>query len=83
MICGNTCNFIGHPTPKDFISAHGASYHAWAPYHLNPALLPRFNVASVCSYCGHGNRTHTFTLRIFQRWRDLFFKFKCDPKILF
>jgi len=40
MICGKTSDFIDHPLPKDFVSAHGASHHAWAPgpHHLNPAL---------------------------------------------
>jgi len=29
MIRGNTSDFIGHPLPKDSISAHGASHHTW------------------------------------------------------
>jgi len=39
-INGNTCDFIDHPLPKDSVSAHGASHHAWAPgpHNLNPAL---------------------------------------------
>jgi len=31
MICGNTSDFIDHPLPKHFVSAHGASHRAWAP----------------------------------------------------
>jgi len=31
MIRGNTSDFIDHPLPKDSVSAHGASNHAWAP----------------------------------------------------
>jgi len=31
MIRGNTSDFIGHPLPKDSISAHGASHGAGAP----------------------------------------------------
>ena len=31
MTCGNTSDFIDHPLPKHFVSAHGASHHAWAP----------------------------------------------------
>ena len=31
MICGNTSDFIDHPLPKNFVSAHGASHHVWAP----------------------------------------------------
>jgi len=31
MICGNTSDVIYHPLPKHFVSAHGASHHAWAP----------------------------------------------------
>jgi len=31
MTRGNTSDFIGHPLPKDSISAHGAFHHAWAP----------------------------------------------------
>jgi len=31
MTCGNTSDFIDDPLPKDFVSAHGASHHAWAP----------------------------------------------------
>jgi len=34
MIRGNSNDFINHPLPKDFVSAHGASYHAC----VNPAL---------------------------------------------
>jgi len=36
----NTTDFIDHPLPKDSVSAHAASHHAWAPvpHHLNPAL---------------------------------------------
>jgi len=30
MICGNTSDFIDDPLPKHFVSAHGASHHAWA-----------------------------------------------------
>jgi len=43
MICGNTSDLIDHPLPKHFVSAHGASHHAWAPrpHHLNLALLSR------------------------------------------
>ena len=39
-IHGNTGNFIYHPLPKNSVSAHGASHHAWAPgpHQLNPAL---------------------------------------------
>jgi len=31
MICGNTGDFIDHPLPEHFVSAHGASHNAWAP----------------------------------------------------
>jgi len=31
MTCGNTSDFIGHLLPKHFVSAHGATHHAWAP----------------------------------------------------
>jgi len=31
MIRGNTSAFIGHPLPKDSISAHGTSHQTWAP----------------------------------------------------
>ena len=31
MIRGNTIDFIGHPLPRHFVSAHGASHHAWDP----------------------------------------------------
>jgi len=31
MICGNAIDFIDHPLPYHFLSAHGASHHAWAP----------------------------------------------------
>ena len=31
MVRGNTSDLIGHPLPKDSISAHGASHHGWAP----------------------------------------------------
>jgi len=31
MICGNTSDFIDHPLPKLFVSAHGVSHQAWAP----------------------------------------------------
>jgi len=30
MIYGNTSDF-DHPLPKDSVSVHGASHHAWAP----------------------------------------------------
>jgi len=30
MVCGNTSDFIDHLVPKHFVSAHGASHHAWA-----------------------------------------------------
>ena len=30
MICGNTSDFIYHPLHENFVSAHGASHHAWA-----------------------------------------------------
>jgi len=45
MIRENTSDFIAHPRPKDSISAHGASHHAWVPQHLNPALL----LSSACA----------------------------------
>jgi len=40
MIPGYTSDFIGHPLPKDSMSAHGASHYTWAraPHHLNLAL---------------------------------------------
>ena len=31
MICGNTSDFIDHPLPKHFVTAHGVSHHTWAP----------------------------------------------------
>jgi len=31
MTCGNTSDFIDHPLPRQFVSAHGASHHVWAP----------------------------------------------------
>jgi len=31
MMCGNAIDFIDHPLPKDFVSAHGASHHVWTP----------------------------------------------------
>jgi len=31
MMCGNTSDYIDHPLPKHFVSAHGVSHHAWAP----------------------------------------------------
>jgi len=31
MIRGNTSDFIDHPLPTDYVSAHGVSHHAWAP----------------------------------------------------
>jgi len=31
MMRSNTSDFIDHPLPKDCISAHGASHHAWTP----------------------------------------------------
>ena len=36
----NNNDFIGHRLPKDSLSTHGASHHAWAtgPNHLNPGL---------------------------------------------
>jgi len=34
MICGNTSDFIDHPLPKHFVSAYGASHHAWVPSPL-------------------------------------------------
>jgi len=49
MIRGNSSDFIDHPLPKDSVSAHGASHHAWAPgpHHLNPALVkPLYDLAS-------------------------------------
>jgi len=41
MVCGNNSDFIDHPLPKHFASAHRASHNAWgqAPHHLNPALV--------------------------------------------
>jgi len=41
MTCGNTGDLVDHPLPKYFLSAHGASHHAWAPdpHHLNPTLV--------------------------------------------
>jgi len=38
MICANPSGVIGRPLPEDSKSAHGASHHAWAPHHRNPAL---------------------------------------------
>jgi len=43
------------------------SKQAWAQY-MN--TLCRLNIVS--AYCDHGNRLHTFTLGLFQRWRYLF-----------
>ena len=37
LLNGNTSDFTDHSLPKDSVSAHGASHHAWAP-HLNPVL---------------------------------------------
>jgi len=31
MVCGYTSDFIDQPLHKHFVSAHGASHHAWAP----------------------------------------------------
>jgi len=53
MIRGNTSGLIDHPIPKHFVSAHGASHHAWAPgpHHLNPALNKPFeNLSSTREY---------------------------------
>jgi len=36
--------------------------------HNTLNTLSRFNV--VLAYCDHGSRPHTFTLSLFQRWRD-------------
>jgi len=45
-INGNISDFIDNPLPKDSVSAHGASHHAWAPgpHHLNPALMLSQNI---------------------------------------
>jgi len=44
MIRGNASDFIDHPLPKQFVSAHGASHHAWVPgpHRLNRALHPTY-----------------------------------------
>jgi len=45
MTCRNTSDSIDHPLSKHFVSAQGASHHAWAPgsHHLNPALCTCFS----------------------------------------
>jgi len=50
MIRGNTSDFIDHPLPKHFVSARGASHHAWAPgpHHLNPALVLHAHSQFLC-----------------------------------
>jgi len=51
MIRGNTSDIIGHPPPKDFIFAHGASHHAWAPGPLPSKMCLRTRLASATSIC--------------------------------
>jgi len=59
MICGNTSDFIDHPLPKYFESAHGASHHAWTP-----GLPPSKSGAGVkcdCSVQRIGTNTNNLT----------------------
>jgi len=43
MIRGNSIDFIDHHLPKDLVSPHGASHHAWAP-----GLQPSKSGAGFC-----------------------------------
>jgi len=54
MVCGSTSDFIGHPLAEHFVSARGASHHAWAPdpHHLNLALGSGSSLCPACS-CRH------------------------------
>ena len=59
MIRGNTSDFIDHPLPKYFESAHGASHHAWTP-----GLPPSKSGAGVkcdCSVQRIGTNTNNLT----------------------
>jgi len=68
MIRGNTTDFIDHPLPKDSVSAHGASHHAWAPgpHHLNPALKRTFADLLPCYYYKIKTNSKTFHSQVWQ-----------------